>query len=175
MFSRSLLCAGIALGALFGAAGAANAQATVGAMDSCEAHDWNSFADAVEARDVALLQAMLNDPENRICEDLRPTVEALACELDPLGCVEPSAGTPDDDVPDDDDDQPGDDDDQPGTDDGPFGRDGPFPGQAPGEHVGTENDRPDNDNPSDDGGNDGGNDGGGRDTGGGSTGAAGRV
>ncbi|MEZ5669721.1 MAG: hypothetical protein R3F55_20235 [Alphaproteobacteria bacterium] len=163
MSVHPLLKTGLAFAILSAGTSLAHAQATVGVMDSCQAHDWQRFADAVEARDTAALQAMLADPENRLCDELMPTAEALVCAYDPLGCIQPAAG----DDPDDPDQPNGQPNDQPtdNPNDGPFGDDGPFPGQRPGEPLGSENDRTDNSSPTDSGGDDGGSDDGGRDGG----------
>jgi hypothetical protein len=99
-------------------------------FDSCMAHDWMRFVEAVEANDYLTLDAMARDPQLLACPEIVATAEVLACAGDPMLCIEPAAGP---NVPEVEQDAP------PPT--LPCAANcGPFPGQRPGQQLGIERD-----------------------------------
>ena len=124
MLTRTLLGAAVAACGLAGIGVAGHAQDfDRTAFDPCNPEAWDKFAYAVENREYGLLAELFNDAQYKVC-DFYETAELLYCQENPAACIEPAGGPPDD--------TPGDDPNNRG--------DGPFPGQAPGQSIGVEND-----------------------------------
>lgn len=90
--TKKLIASVASVLALLASANAANAMTENQVFDSCMAHDWARFAEAVENNDFAALDQMARDPELRGCPEMVSTARLLACQADPLACIEPAAG-----------------------------------------------------------------------------------